>query len=226
MMGFDDCGISQTAFDDIGINRTLHQIIYLADFSCFIFKYTDKFRADDFTLLFGVGYALQLGKETLLCICSYEMRIEIAVKNLFYLVAFVFTHQTMVNENAGQLLADCLGNQSRNNGGIHAAGEGTQSLAVANLLADFFNLVFDVVCHCPIALTAADLKQEVFNQCRAFGCMVYLRVELHAIEALCFTFDGSRGAGRGFSDDAEAFGQLCHIIRVAHPANFICADAL
>ena len=26
MMGFDDCGIPQTAFDDIGINRTLHQI--------------------------------------------------------------------------------------------------------------------------------------------------------------------------------------------------------
>ena len=51
------------------------------------------------------------------------------------LVALVLTHQAMVNEHAGELFADGLGQQCGGHGGIDAAGECEQHLAVADLRA-------------------------------------------------------------------------------------------
>ena len=52
------------------------------------------------------------------------------------LVALVLAHQAVVHEDAGELTADGLCEQRRGNGAVHAAGQGQQHLAVADLLAD------------------------------------------------------------------------------------------
>ena len=58
-MALDHGGFTFAAFDHVGINRALHEEIHRADLFGNFFKRTDKFFADDLTLLFGLGNAFQ-----------------------------------------------------------------------------------------------------------------------------------------------------------------------
>ena len=57
VVGLDDCGFSQSGFDDVGINGSLYQEVYGANFLCLFFKDTDEFLANDFTLSFRLFHA-------------------------------------------------------------------------------------------------------------------------------------------------------------------------
>ena len=46
MVAFDGCGSTGTAFDNVRINSSLHQKIYLTQFVRFFFKNTNKFFTD------------------------------------------------------------------------------------------------------------------------------------------------------------------------------------
>ena len=58
-MAFNNCRITGTRFDDIGINRALCQKVDGTDFSSFFFKDANKFFADSFTFSFGIGNTCQ-----------------------------------------------------------------------------------------------------------------------------------------------------------------------
>ena len=58
VVGLDHCRFSKAGFDDIGVNGSLNQIVYGADFFCFLLKYTDKFFADNLALFLGIFYTL------------------------------------------------------------------------------------------------------------------------------------------------------------------------
>ena len=154
------------------------------------------------------------------------MCIEETLERRFDLIALIFTHQAMVYKNARQLFSDCLGNERGNNTGIHTAGKRTQHLAITNLRTDFLNLILNIVCHRPIAGTTADFKQEIAYHICTFWRMVHLRMELHAIKSLFRTFDSGGGAGGGCPNHAETLRQLCHIVSMAHPADFVRINPL
>ena len=59
-MALDHRRISFAALDHVGINRSLHKHIDLAQLLCLILKYADKFLTDNFTFLFGLGNARKL----------------------------------------------------------------------------------------------------------------------------------------------------------------------
>ena len=123
----------------------------------------------------------------------------------------------MVNEHAGELIADGLGQQCGGHGGIDAAGECEQHLTVADLRAYLLNSAALVIRHRPVADRAADLVEEVMQHLAAIDGMVDLGMELHAIEAALLVADADGRAGGGMSDKAEALRNLRHIVAVAHP---------
>ena len=49
--------------------------------------------------------------------------------------------------------------------------------------------------------------------------MVDFGVELHAVNFALLVADADRGAGGGVRAKLEAFGDLCHIVAVAHPSD-------
>ena len=94
MMRLDHSRLTaQTRLNYIGIDCSLCQEIYLADFLCFFFKYTDEFFSDNFSLLFRLCYSCKLRIVTLLRIDSYEVDIEGSAfsENAFHFISFVLT---------------------------------------------------------------------------------------------------------------------------------------
>ena len=59
-MALDHRRISFAALDHVGINRSLHEHIDLAQLLCLILKYADKFLADDLSLLLRLGNPCKL----------------------------------------------------------------------------------------------------------------------------------------------------------------------
>jgi hypothetical protein len=55
MVTFDNRGITQAAFNNIGENCSLHKIIRAADFFGLFFKYADKYLTDNLSLFFSQG---------------------------------------------------------------------------------------------------------------------------------------------------------------------------
>ena len=112
VMGLDHCGFTaQSALYHIGIDGSLYQEIHGTDLLRLFLEYTDELFADDLSLMLRLGYTCQLAVETLLRIHTDEVQIVIAVgtEDCFYLIALVLTKQTVIYEDTGQLLADCLG---------------------------------------------------------------------------------------------------------------------
>ncbi|MNN87725.1 hypothetical protein D3C81_2053190 [compost metagenome] len=87
----------------------------------------------------------------------------------------------MVDEHAGQLVADGFMNQHRYNRGVNAAAQRAQYLAVSNLVADIAHGILDKRLHAPVAFTAADLVKEVTDHLVTVHGMTNLRMELHAV---------------------------------------------
>ena len=74
----------------------------------------------------------------------------------FDLIALVLAHQTVVDKDARELIANCLCHERRSNRGVHAARERKQRLAGADLFTDLPDCVLAVVRHGPVAGCLAD----------------------------------------------------------------------
>ena len=57
MVRFDDRALALAAFDYVGIDSALYEIIDLAYLFCFVFEYFYELAADDLAFGFGIGYA-------------------------------------------------------------------------------------------------------------------------------------------------------------------------
>ena len=81
-----------------------------------------------------------------------------------------------------------------------------------------FNAPVNKVFHIPIAVTIADVKQEITKDLIAVGCMRYFRVELYPIEIAAFVAHGSAGAFIRVGDGVETSGRTGYKIGMTHPA--------
>ena len=115
-----DC-LSRLGPDNIRINRSLSQEIDAVQLAGFLFKNTNKLRADDFTLLLRFADPSKLIKETIDCVDINQVRSQLVTEHLHHLLRLTLSQQAMVHVNAGQLIADRADQKSGHNGGIHAA---------------------------------------------------------------------------------------------------------
>ena len=88
----------------------------------------------------------------------------------------------MVDEHAGELLADRLVDQHGGDRAIDAAGQPADHAALADLGADLLDRLLLEGAHGPVALAAGDLAHEVAQQRRAVGGVHDLEVELGGVE--------------------------------------------
>ena len=127
----------------------------------------------------------------------------------------------MVHEHAGQLLADGLGQHGRADAGIHAAGQGAEYLAVADLFAQGLDGVFHEGIHLPVTGAAADIIDEVMQNFRTVLGVQDLGVELHGVEAACLILRGSHRTVGRVGHDLKAGGGLLDVVVMAHPADIL-----
>ena len=114
---FTACG-----FDHVGVNRALRQPFGAGEFVRFSVEYFDEFLTDDFALGFGVGHACKFAHEIVHRIDANHFDAQMVGKHIHHHIAFVQAQQTVINEYAGELVANCAVNQRGSDGGVHAAG--------------------------------------------------------------------------------------------------------
>jgi hypothetical protein len=108
----------------------------------------------------GIGDAFQVTHELAHGIDMDHLDAEVAGEGVHYLHAFVEAQQAVVDEDAGELVADRAMQQRGDHRGIDAAGQAEDHLLLADLRAHLGDRLLDVVGHVPVAAAAADVAHE------------------------------------------------------------------
>ena len=162
--------------------------------------------------------ALQLFQEAVFCIDTNQIHVKLSTENTFYPVSFVLPKQTVIHKDTSQPITNGFVQQHGSNCTVHAAAEGAQDFLSRQIMRVSFNAPVNKVFHIPIAVTIADVKQEITKDLIAVGCMRYFRVELYPIEIAAFVAHGSAGTLVCTGDGLETNGRTGYKIGMTHPA--------
>jgi len=206
--------------DDVGIERALDQPVdstgFLGDARGFVVENGDELRADALALDLGVGDAGQLFEEAGAGVHGHDIEAQLVAQVLLHALKFVFAQDAVIDEDAGELRADCFVDQHGRDRGIDSAGEAADDVPGADLLADGGDGGLDEVGRSPVAAGGADIEDEISNQLRTKRGVVNFGMELDGPNFARFVGDSGEGVLTD-GDAAEAGGKLLGLVTVAHP---------
>src|SRR5687768_12126150 len=99
MVRFDLRRDGRTAFDDVGIKRSLREKIAPFQFVCVILENAHKLLADNLALLFRVRLATQSVEKPITLIEGFQVWMKMLRECLDDLLRFVLSQQAMIDEN-------------------------------------------------------------------------------------------------------------------------------
>lgn len=210
-------GLGAGRFDDVGVDGALRQPFGALQLAGFVLKDFDEFAADDLALGFGVGDAGQLAHELAGGVDVDDLDAHVLGEGLHDLFAFVQSQQAVVDEDAGELVADGAVDERGGHRGVDAAGQAEDDFVAADLFADAGDRFRDVVGHVPVALAAADVLDEARQHGLALDGVGDFGVELHGVEAAAFIGHAGDGARGGGGHQLEAGRQFGDLVAMAHP---------
>ena len=187
-------------------------------------KALDEQAADRLALDLGVVDALERVEKQLLRLHMAQRDIVVVAKQAHDLLGLALAQQPVIDEDAGQRVADGLVNQHGGDGAVDAARKAAEHAPLPDLLLDRARGLAAEGRHGPVGLEPGDLVQEIRDQLRAVGRMHDFEVELHAVEAALFVGDAGVGRVLGLADDLKAGRQARHAVAVAHPDLMAPAD--
>lgn len=227
VVAFDGDGFfafRSTGFDDIRVNGALGEegraLVTLAtglEAGSFGLEDFDEFAANDFAFLFGVAHALKVAEELFAGIDGDDVGVELAREHVDDHFAFVLAQQAVIDEDAGELIADGAVDERGSDRGIHATREAKDDFFIADLSTDFFDGFGNVVGHDPVGGRAADVTHKALQDLVSKGGVRDFGVELHAVEATLFVGKGGNRATGGGGHALEAGWQFGDFVAVAHP---------
>ncbi len=103
----------------------------------------DERLADALALDLGILDAGELLEEAIARVDVHERDAEVVAELADDLLALALAHQPVIDEDAGQLVADGAVHEQRRDGAVDAAGEAAEHLLVADLGADALDLLLD-----------------------------------------------------------------------------------
>ena len=144
---------------------------------------------------------------------------EVLAEGRLHLLALVEAQQPVVDEDAGQPVADRAVDDERRDGAVDAAGQPADRPGLADLRAHPVDLLLDDVGRGPGGRAVAGLEEEPLQEVGAEGRVHDLGVELDGVEpAGAALHRGDRRAGR-LGRDGEAVRRAGDRVAVAHPAD-------
>ena len=207
----------RSAFDNIRIQRSLDQEIHCADFFRFRLKDPNKFFPNNLAFALRFRYAGDSLQKTLGGIDMHQIDMKLVAESPNDLLRFIFAHEAVIDEYASQLVADRPMHQYRRHRRIDAARQTAQDFFIPNLLPNFRDRNIDKRTHIPVALTAANAKQEVFQQSRSFPRVHHFRVELHAVQTLAVIRHRRRRRIGRIGDHVKSGRRPNNRIAMTHP---------
>src|SRR5690349_7981243 len=205
------------AFDHVGIRRALRQKLRAADFLGFGLEHIDEQFADGLALLLGVFDAMERFEKSVLRLNMNERNIVGIAEQRHDALALAEAKKPVIDEDAGELLADRLMDQHRGDGGIDATGQPADHLALADLAADLVDRLLLERAHGPVAGAAGDLAHEIAEDGGAVRGVHDFEMKLRGVEFARFVGDhGDRRVGRG-ADRGKSRRRPGDAVAMAHP---------
>ena len=99
-------GFRPRRLDHIGVDRALSEPPCVRQFLRFGLKHFDKLAADYLPLLFRIADALQMSQKLARRIDMNNLDAQVSGKGVHHLHPFIESQQAVIDENAGQLIAD------------------------------------------------------------------------------------------------------------------------
>ena len=146
-----------------------------------------------------------------------ERDVVVAAEQADDLFGLGLAHQALVDEHAGELVADRLVQQHGGDGAIDAAREAADHPSLADLLADLLDRLVAIGRHRPVARAAADVAHEVREQLAAFGRMHDLGVEHQPVIVPRLVGDRRKRRVLRDADDAKTLRHPRDAVAMAHP---------
>src|SRR5581483_6330338 len=134
-----------------------------------------------------------------------------------HLLGLAGAEEPVVDEDAGQMVADGAMDQRRDDGRVDAAGERTDDALRANPLPDARHPLVDEALHRPVRRGAADAEDEIPEDLLAVDAVRDLGVELEAVDRLRTMAEGRMRRVLARGERFEIVGEPRHLIAVAHP---------
>ena len=122
------------ALKDVRINGALAEEMNILKLRSLLVEDLDELAADDLSLLLRIGDTCEKVKETVGSVDIDEVGAELLLEDVDDHLALALAHEAVVDMDAGELLADSLDEERRDDRGVDAAGERKEHLAVADLL--------------------------------------------------------------------------------------------
>ena len=138
-------------------------------------------------------------------------------ENLLHRLRLARAQDAVVDEDAGELVADGLVQQRCRHAGIHAAAQAEDDLFAADLPPDFGDGLLDVIAHRPAFAAAADLVDEIGQDFLAARRVDDFGMELQAEQFLRAVLDGGERRVLGDGDRLEAARQFRELVAVRIP---------
>ena len=143
--------------------------------------------------------------------------VVVAAEKADHLLRLALAQKAVVDEDAGQLVADRLVDQDRRDRRIDAAREAADHAGFADLRADAGDLLGAKRGHRPVALEARDFVQEIGDEFGAVGRVDHLGVEHGGVVAPLLVRRDRIGRVLGHGVDAETLRELRYPVAMAHP---------
>ena len=226
MVGLDvGRAVTAAGFDDVGVEGALHEELdflaagagFFEDLTLGFLEGADELLADDLALALGFGDALERFEEVVGGVDGDQSDAGGGDEVVLDLLDLAFAQQAVVDEHAGELVADGLVDEGGGDCGVDTAGQAADHFGVADLLADLGDLVLDDGGGVPVVGQAGALVEECLDELLAEGGVLDLGVPLHAVELAGLVLHGGDGRALGVGEHFEASGRGLDGDAVAHP---------
>jgi hypothetical protein len=181
-------------------------------------EHVDEEAADGLALHFGVGDAFEFAEENLRRINVHQRDVVVVPEQVDDGLGFVEPQHAVVDEHAGELVADGLMDQHCGDCRVDAAGEAADHPALADLRADLFDRLLAEGAHGPVAGEARKpcgrklrISLAPSGVCTTSGWNIK-----PVIFALLVLDDGERRVGRD-AGHRKARRHFCDAVAMAHP---------
>ena len=201
--------------DHVRVERSLHEPPDVAERAGLLLEDADELLADALPLLLGILDPREPREKAILRVHVDERNVEVPAERLDHLLSFVLTQETVVDEHAGQLIADGLVHEQRRDGRVDAAGEGAQHALGADLGPNALSLLLDDCGRRPRRRRPGSVVKEVLQDVLPVRRVHDFGMELHAVEGARGRLErGDRrrrrardhNRVRGWRDDGIAMG--------------------
>ncbi len=204
--------------------RTLVGVILRQQFLCCPLEHPNELGPDHLPFRLGISHAGEQLEKTFRRIDVFEFDLKILDEDSLHRLGLVFAQQSVVNEDAGELIANRLVQKRRRHRRIDAAAQPEHDFLVAHLLADALTGFVNERAHRPIHRAMADAEEEILDDLVAARGVRHFGMKLKRVELLRGVFDRREHGILRVRDDAEAVRESSELVAMAVPDVHLLAE--